>query len=116
MINVSNNRETTPISNNLGGKELLQNLDEETKIHSRDLAFSGLDYTTKREKVTNITNQITDILYAKRFHRFRVLIHLLKEIIKNAADHTETDTHIVVETAIDNQLKKIYVKFLITDN
>jgi len=96
-------------------EELLNTLNEGNKIFSCKLEFVGLDYETRREKVEDVTDEITDFLYQEQFERRNVLMNLLKETIKNSADHSESDMNIKIVLNKNIENGKIHLRFSLYD-
>lgn len=115
MINIPQipeniNHEFTP-----NKEEIFDTLNEESINFFRTLEFSWLNYEARREKVEDVTDEIVDLLYKEKIDRRNVLMNLLKEVIKNSADHSGSDMNIeiILHKYISN--KKIQLRFSLYD-
>lgn len=63
----------------------------------------------------DVTDEIVDLLYKENFDRRNVLMNLLKEVIKNSADHSGSDMNIEIILHKDIPNKKIQLRFSLYD-
>jgi hypothetical protein len=92
MINTPDKSEMTTDNEQTPSKEeLLNNLQKDTREFSWELKFAGLEYDIKRDIVDDVVDGIVNLLHKEKFSRWNVFMNLLMEIIKNCADHSESN-------------------------
>ena len=115
MINIPRDDGNITPKKSTNNKDLLDTLKEETKTFSWTLEFAGLDYEARREKVEDINDELLTLLYKENINKLNILMRLLKEIIKNCADHSDSNASVTLEIIRDNKIKTVYIKFFIDD-
>ncbi len=100
-------------------KDLIQDLDECIRLvynvekeDTKTIELKWLNYEDKRDKLDEYEDELLEKL--KQIKHRNAMIHLLREILKNSADHTDWDVYVTVTAEkIWDQIK---VRFEIHDD
>ncbi len=115
MLEVIGEKENADEKPQISNNELFDIINENWESFSRKLKFIWLDYNQRREEVENITDELINILYKETFARRNVFMTILKEVIKNSADHSDSNADISLDISRNEKGKKILIKFTIID-
>jgi hypothetical protein len=95
--------------------DLLNTLTKDTQTLFRKLEFVGLSYDKRRDIVDNFEDELIDFLYKENIEHWNLFMKIPKEIIKNCADHSDSNAEIEMTIIRDKEHKKITIKFIISD-
>ena len=110
------NEETLPSKEDTTNKELLHALHSNVKNFSRELEFVDLDYNTRREKVDDMVDELMNILYKENLAGWNAFMTVLMEMIKNSADHSDSNTEIQLHMTRNTWEKQTSIHFSVYDN
>jgi signal transduction histidine kinase len=116
MINTFHTPKQSDTPMSFDKKKLFDALKEDTQRFSWTLKFKGLDYDTKREKLDDFDDEITDVVCTENFKLRNIFLRLIREMTKNAADHSGTDATVELSITKNPEAKTISIKFLISDD
>ncbi len=93
MINTPNDIENTNNTITPNKEELFETLHKESINFFHTLDFAWLDYETRRKKIDDIFDSIDDT-FLQNLQTADWIFLFLSEIIKNSADHSESEMYI----------------------